>query len=158
MAQAKGKSYIKHHVNGTNTFFRPSFPEKYKGQWPIILRSEWERMFAQWCDVNPNVLSWSSETLTIPYFDPVRKRMRRYYPDFMLKALDKNKKEKVYVVEIKPLKQTLPPKKGNKTEKTKIYEQMTYIVNNAKWKAAEEFCKRQGFIFRIFTEKELFKK
>ena len=35
---------------------------------------------------------------------------------------------------------------------------MTYGVNEAKWKAAREFCQDKGWEFRIITEAELFKK
>jgi len=150
-------SFIKHNIKEGNSFFTPKFPDKYTGKWPIIVRSEWERKFAQWCDVNPNVLKWSSEPIEIPYYDPIKKKNRRYYPDFVIKVLDKNKKEAMYVIEIKPYKETVPPvNKGSKTQKTKIYEQMIYITNQAKWKAAIEYCRKRGFEFRVFTENELF--
>lgn len=149
--------FIKHHITDKTSTFQPKFPEKYKGKWPILIRSEWERKFAQWCDVNPSVITWASEGIEIPYFDPVNKKHRRYYPDFMLRVLDKNKKEVIYVVEIKPHRETIPPKsKGNKSVKTKIYEQITYSRNQAKWSAASEFCRKRGYEFKIFTEKELF--
>jgi len=149
-------SFIKTQVSKKDSFFQPKFPEKYKGKWPIIMRSQWERTFAQWCDVNPSVLSWVSEGLEIPYYDPIKRKSRRYYPDFMVKVLDKNKKEVIYVIEIKPLRETIPPKKGNKSDRTKIHEQVTYVTNQAKWKAAIDFCKKRNYEFRIFTENELF--
>jgi hypothetical protein len=32
---------------------------------------------------------------------------------------------------------------------------MTWGINTAKWKAAEEYCRDRGWKFQIFTEKEL---
>ena len=64
-------------------------------------------------------------------------------------------KVKKYVVEVKPKKQTQPPKKGERVTKSYVYESVTYAVNQAKWKAAEEFCKDNGVEFKIITEDEL---
>ena len=36
-----------------------------------------------------------------------------------------------------------------------ITEVKTWGVNEAKWKAATEYCKDRGWSFHIFTEKEL---
>ena len=36
-----------------------------------------------------------------------------------------------------------------------IYECKTYAVNQAKWKAADEWCKDKRIEFKIITEKEL---
>ena len=68
---------------------------------------------------------------------------------------DKNDSIKSYVVEVKPKKQTLPPKKRSKITKSYIYECQTYAVNQAKWKAASEFCKDNRIEFKIITEDEL---
>ena len=48
---------------------------------------------------------------------------------------------KEYIVEVKPLKQTKPPKKRKKT-KQYIFETLTWQKNQAKWKFAEEYCAR----------------
>jgi hypothetical protein len=66
-----------------------------------------------------------------------------------------NNKIKTYVVEVKPKKQTLPPKPRKKVTKSYIYECQTYAVNQAKWKAASEFCKDNRIEFKIITEQEL---
>jgi len=72
-------------VKGKNVSkYSPVNIKKYKGQVPIIVRSSWERMFCQWADMNPNIIEWSSESITIKYFDPVQKKLRRYYPDFLI--------------------------------------------------------------------------
>ena len=33
---------------------------------------------------------------------------------------------------------------------------MTYAVNSAKWKAAQNYCKEKGIKFKILTEEDLF--
>ena len=60
------------------------------------------------------------------------------------------------MIEVKPMRETLEPKitKG-KSRKTLINESMTYVKNQAKWKAAREFCEDRKLEFKIMTEKEL---
>ena len=137
--------------------YKPSHPKKYKGN-PnnIICRSSWERKFCTWCDLNENILEWGSEEFSIKYFDPVKNKVRRYYPDFIIKVAEKTGKVKTYVIEIKPKKQTMPPN-PNPKKKTKSWlnEVYTWETNNAKWKAADEFCKDHLLEFKIITEDEL---
>ena len=136
--------------------FKPSFPQKYQGDANnIICRSSWERRFCNYCDTNPNILKWASEEFSIPYVSPVDNRVHRYYPDFLIEVRETSGKIKKYVVEVKPLKQTQPPKQGKRVTKSFIYEAKTYAVNQAKWKAATEFCLDNGVEFKIITEKEL---
>jgi len=138
--------------------FVPRNPHKYIGKGPIIIRSGYERTFSQWCDSNPGIIAWSSETVEIPYYDPVKRKNRRYYPDYIIKTIGKDRKEMTYIVEIKPYKETLRPVLSrNKSEKTRLYEAATYATNVAKWKAADMFCKVHGWQFKILTEKELYK-
>jgi hypothetical protein len=136
--------------------FKPSFPQKYQGNANnIICRSSWERKFCNYCDTNPNILKWASEEFSIPYVSPVDNRVHRYYPDFLIEVRETSGKIKKYVVEVKPLKQTQPPKQGKRVTKSFLYEAKTYAVNQAKWKAATEFCLDNGVEFKIITEKEL---
>ena len=51
-------------------------------------------------------------------------------------------------------KQNLPKKQRRRTKKY-ITEVTTYAVNDAKWKAANEYCKDRRWQFKILTEKEL---
>jgi len=85
----------------------------------------------------------------------VDNRPHRYYPDFLIEVKESNGKVKKYVVEVKPKKQTLPPKKKSRVTKTYLYECRQYAVNQAKWKAASEFCLDNGVEFKIITEDEL---
>jgi len=56
-----------------------------------------------------------------------------------------------WIIEIKPSKETRPPKKG-KNQRRYLQESMTYIKNRNKWKAAEEFAAKQGWRFAIWDE------
>ena len=136
--------------------FKPLHPSKYKGD-PnnIICRSSWERKFCQWCDRNDSIIYWASEEIRIPYVSPKDNRVHQYFPDFVIKVQEKNNIIKTYVVEVKPKKQTLPPKPRKRVTKSYLYECTTYAVNQAKWKAAGEFCKDNRIEFKIVTEDEL---
>ena len=136
--------------------YKPSYPSKYKGD-PnnIICRSSWERKFCRYCDLNESVISWGSEEFWIPYLSPVDNRVHRYFPDFIMKVRENSGQVKTYVIEVKPGKQTVPPKKPKRQTKSYLYECKTYAVNQAKWKAAVEFCKDHMIEFKIITEKEL---
>jgi hypothetical protein len=137
--------------------YKPSNPEKYKGNCNnIICRSSWERKFCVWCDTNPSIIEWGSEEFWIPYKSPVDNRVHRYFPDFFIKVKDTNGNIKSYVIEVKPKRQTKPPETNPKRKtKTWINEIKTYAVNEAKWKAAKEFCADRLLEFKIITEDEL---
>ena len=136
--------------------YYPSFPNKYKGN-PnnIICRSSWERKFCRWCDLNDNVLQWGSEEFSIPYVSPLDNRIHKYFPDFIIKLKENTGRIKTYVIEVKPKKQTRPPKTPKRQTKSYIYEATEYAKNQAKWKAAKEFCDDRRIEFKIITEDEL---
>lgn len=136
--------------------FNPKNPEKYCGDLgAIIYRSSWELKFMRWADKNPNVVQWSSEELVIPYFDPSLKRNRRYFPDFIIKALQKDGSIKTYVVEVKPKSQVSPPKPQKRRTQKYITEVMTWGTNQAKWEKAKEYCQDRNWEFMIITEDHL---
>ena len=138
------------------SIYKPSNPQKYQGDANnIICRSSWERKFCRWCDLNESIVSWASEEFSIPYVSPVDNRIHRYYPDYLIKVKEKDGRVKTYVVEVKPKKQTVPPQKKSRVTKSYLHECKTYAVNQAKWKAADEFCKDNRIEFRIITEEEL---
>tara|TARA_Y100001970_G_C14259297_1_gene878445 strand:- start:17637 stop:18059 length:423 start_codon:yes stop_codon:yes gene_type:complete len=129
----------------------PRLPKKYKGDYRnIVYRSSWEYKFMQWCDNTSSVVEWGSEEIAIPYISPVDGKRHKYYPDFYVKVGNKK-----YMVEVKPTRQTKEPRTQKKITKRYVTEVVTYSVNKAKWKAAEEFCKDYGWEFMLITEKEL---
>ena len=138
------------------SIFKPSHPRKYKGDARnIICRSSWERRFCNWCDINESILEWGSEEFWIPYRSPIDNRTHRYFPDFIIKVKESNGEVKTYVIEVKPKRQTKPPIRKKRVSKSYLYEMKTYSVNQAKWKAADEWCKDRKIEFKIITENEL---
>jgi|TARA_R100001163_G_C4946908_1_gene116327 hypothetical protein len=137
--------------------YRPQNVNKYMGDpHKIICRSMWERKVCKYLDSNKNILRWSSEEISIPYYSTVDRKMRRYYPDFLIEKKGKENEIDTILIEVKPLKQTIRPKRGKKTKKSYLNECMTYETNLAKWKYAREYCKQRGWKFLILTEKDIF--
>ena len=137
-------------------YFRPKNPKKYVGDpTNIIYRSSWECRVMRWLDDNPSILSWASEELVIPYISPVDKRYHRYLPDFLVKVKTKDGSTKTMILEIKPKKQAMEPAKKKRVTKQYLQEVMTWGVNQAKWKAAEEYALDRGWEFKVLTEEHL---
>ena len=59
------------------------------------------------------------------------------------------------IIEVKPKAQCSPPKPQRRKTRKFLNEVKTYAVNDAKWKAAREYCKDRRMTFMILTEKEL---
>jgi hypothetical protein len=136
--------------------WKPKNPQKYLGDYNNIwARSSWEVRVMNWFDRNPDVIEWGSEELIIPYISPVDGRPHRYFPDFFVKVKTKEGKVKTMVVEVKPDRETKEPKQKQRITKQYIQEVVTYGVNQAKWKFAEEYCLDRGWEFKILTEKHL---
>jgi len=147
-------------------YFTPKFPDKYiiteksitKGN-GIRYMSGWERMFFDFCDLNPNVLSWNSEGIQIPYISPLDNRQHTYYPDVYLEVRRADGSVEKSLVEIKPNAERMPPKEPKKkTEKSKaryMKQCQTFLVNQAKWEQAERFCNDNGITWKIMDEYSL---
>jgi hypothetical protein len=139
--------------------YAPLNPQKIIGD-PnnLVYRSSWEKVVMSRFDVAPFIIKWGSECLYIPYRSPKDKRIHRYFIDFVI-VTKKDNKYQVTLIEVKPNSQTKVPRKTErKSDKTYLTEGITYLVNQAKWSAAEEYCKQKGFNFMILTEKEIFNK
>lgn len=138
--------------------YKPVHSEKYKGSRNPEYRSSWELKFFKWCDRNSNVLKWGSETVIVPYMSPLDNKIHRYFVDSIITIKEGNE-TKTYLVEIKPSKQTKRPVPSKRKKKsTVLYENATYVVNQAKWSAAQKYAKSKGIEFIILTEKEIFNK
>lgn len=136
--------------------FSPKNPGKYAGDpTGIIYRSLWELRVMKYLDEQANVIEWKSEEIAIPYRSPVDNRIHRYFPDFIVKVRTKNGGTKTLMLEVKPKAQTKEPKIPTKKTKRYITEVMTWGVNQAKWKSAQEYCLDQGWEFKLITEDEL---
>ena len=106
-------------------------------------------------DEDSNVEWWQSEELYLRYPNPLKKGdYRRYFPDMIVKFTDGS----TVMIEIKPDSQTRPPKMkpaDKKTSKRYLREVTTYLVNEAKWNAAEKYCEARGWQFKIVTDKDI---
>ena len=108
-----------------------------------------------WFDRNPNVISWASEEVTVPYKSPVDGKFHRYFPDFVVKIREQSGKTKTMMIEVKPKKQTMEPQVQRRVTKQYINEVATWGVNQSKWKAATEYCLDRGWEFKLMTEEHL---
>ena len=142
--------------------YRLKNPSKYTGpltEGGVLYRSSWEARVFYYMDHNLNVIEWSSEGLVIPYIFALDGKPHRYYPDVVCKI---NTKDgiKTFIIEIKPKKQTVEPTKpkNRSIDRKKRYESemFTYIKNKNKWEATEEYCKKNGYEFKLFTEDIIF--
>ena len=136
--------------------FLPKNPKKYKGDpTNIVYRSLWELRVMKYLDDNTAVIEWGSEELAIPYKCPTDNRWHRYFPDFIVKVRKADGTSQTMILEVKPQKETKEPKKRKKITKQYITEVATWGKNQAKWKAASEYCADRGWIFKLITEAEL---
>lgn len=131
--------------------FAMKHPEKYVGKKSPLSRSSWEFVFMRMLDENPSVLNWASESIQIPYQDPLTGRYTIYVPDFFMVYMDKNGKKHAELIEVKPASQTFREQVGKSA-----YNQQQYIKNLAKWEAAQAWCKQQGIVFRVINEGDIF--
>lgn len=127
-------------------------PDKYKGPNAPRYRSSWELTFCRMCDRHPNIVSWASEPIKIPYMNPLTHKLSVYVPDFLMVYKDKNGNRHQDLIEVKPMKETKLSEARSQGDKLK------YAVNMAKWQAAAIFCKNHGLNFKVINENELFGK
>ena len=132
--------------------FNPKNLGKYEGDFRRIeYRSLWERQVFRWCDDNDAILRWSSEEVVVPYRCKTDNRVHRYFVD--LKITFKN--GDTYLIEIKPKKETLEPKKRSSKSKGYLTEVLKYVKNMSKWESANEYAKQHGWKFEVWTEETI---
>jgi|TARA_R110002050_G_scaffold2160_5_gene13169 hypothetical protein len=132
--------------------YQPKHVDKYIGKKTPRYRSSWEWAFMNFCDNNPSVMQWASESIQIPYRHPLTGKNTIYVPDFFIVYNGKGQKRIAELIEIKPNNQAKLENVGKN-----IQNQASYIVNKAKWEAAGKWCKHKGIRFRILTESDIFK-
>lgn len=131
--------------------FVPKNPQKYVGNKQPTYRSSWEWAFMNFCDSHPSVHKWASEAISIPYRNPLTSKQTIYVPDFFIQYVDKKGKMYTEIIEIKPKNQQVLENVGRSKER-----QAQYVVNQAKWAAANAWCKKQGLKFRVLNETDIF--
>lgn len=135
--------------------FKPRNPEKWVNKGKIIHRSGLEKKWFTLFDLDPNVIAIGSETIVVPYFDPVRNKMRNYYVDNVIKYKDRDGNIKVKLIEIKCWDESVQPKKPKRLTEGYKHAVLTFVTNEAKWEAAKKFAQARGWDFQVLTEKHL---
>ena len=124
---------------------------KYVGRGTPRYRSGWEHAFMRFLDNNDHILQWASESISIPYRNPITGKQSIYVPDFLITYKNRNNQMIAEVIEIKPKKQSVVE------SKMKANERAVVAVNYAKWDSATKWCRKQGLLFRVITEDDMFR-
>jgi len=150
-------------------------PGKYVGDPNLIIyRSSWEFALIKWCDSSPSILRWSSEPIKVPYYDRVSKLdeckklgldpnnprnwvVKNYNVDFWVEIDKGGSRPEKWFIEVKPkgkLKKPVPPSKTSSLKEQKRFNMLAkeYLINEAKFAAIDEWAKRNGAYFYVFTE------
>lgn len=136
--------------NYHSDWFVPKNPQKLIGKQTVRYRSSWELTVMQLLDNHPNVIQWASESISIPYINPLTGKRSVYIPDFLIYYQDKNGQKRAELVEVKPAKEAFAENAKSKKDKAFL------LLNTAKWAACMEYCKKNGLTFRILTEHDIF--
>lgn len=138
--------------NYSQGYYTPVNPEKYIANGTPKYRSGWELTFMRFCDNNPNIISWGSECVRIPYRNPFTGRDTFYVPDFLITYQTKEGAKRAELIEIKPRAQVTLEVARSQQEKAAV------VLNMAKWEAARRWCASKGVVFRILTEEDIYNK
>lgn len=137
-------------ANYAQGVYTPLNPAKYVGRGSIKYRSSWEMAFMRFLDNHPSILQWASESISIPYRNPLTGKNTNYVPDFFIYYQDSKGQNHGEIIEIKPSKET------SLAEAKNTRDQAMAIINAAKWQAAQAYCNANGLKFRVVTEHQLF--
>lgn len=119
--------------------------------------SSYELECWRWADNNKNVIRWGVETVVVPYYSSVKGRKARYLVDLYIEYYNRHGEYKKVLCEIKPFRETKKVRDTpGRKKSTVIQEQLTYVTNMEKWKAAKKYAEDRGWQFTILTEKEIF--
>jgi len=114
-------------------------------------RSSWELAVMRMCDNNPNIQQWASESIKIPYRDPLTGKQSIYVPDFLVVYVDNKQNTHAELWEIKPANQQIKEKVGKNP-----YNQAQFVRNQAKWQVANQWAAKNGLRFRVINEHDIF--
>lgn len=131
--------------------YKPQNPQKYVGKKDPRYRSGWELAFMRFCDSNEHIMQWASESVQIPYRNPITGKQTIYVPDFIITYRNKSNQLRAELIEIKPKKQSVVESKMSAKDRAIV------AVNYAKWDAATKWAKRNGLTFRVITEHDIFR-
>lgn len=149
--------------------------DKYVGDPNLVIyRSSWEHSFCRWADFSPSILQWSSEPISIPYYDRVSKleecqkfgldpnnpknwTVKHYNTDYWIKIDKGNGIVEKWFVEVKPsmkLKKPTPPPTNAPLKDVRRFNAAAkeYFINEAKFAAITAWAERNNSKFYVFTE------
>jgi len=156
-------------------YYRVENKAKYIGDPELVIfRSAWEYSFCRYCDMSKSVTKWSSEPVTVPYYDrvsrleecsklglnpndPANWEVKNYNTDFWFE-LDRGEGEfEKMFVEIKPAKKLIKPIPPDRDAPLKIQRSFNnaakeYLINEAKFAALKGWAEKNGVKFFVFTE------
>jgi len=107
------------------------------------------------CDTNERVTKWSSEPISIKYFNVLDNKLHNYHPDYFIQI--KRADELVnYLVEVKPKAQlkkpTEPKKKTKKALENYQWAYKTYVTNMCKIDALKKYAEGNNYKVLLLTE------
>jgi hypothetical protein len=123
---------------------------KYVGVGKPRYRSGWELTFMMFLDNNDSISQWASESISIPYRNPITGKQSIYVPDFFVTYRSRDNTTRAELVEIKPKKQSFLENKMSSRDRAIV------AVNYAKWDAATKWARRNGLVFRVINEDQIF--
>jgi hypothetical protein len=125
-------------------------PGKYVGKGTPRYRSGWELTFMMFLDNNDNIMQWASESIAIPYRNPITGKQSMYVPDFLVTYRGRDNTTRAELIEIKPKKQSLIESRMTDRDRAIV------AVNYAKWDSATKWARRNGLTFRVINEDMIF--
>jgi hypothetical protein len=132
-------------------FYEVKNPQKYVGKGRPKYRSGWEMTFMIFLDNNEHILQWASESVSIPYRNPLTGRQSMYIPDFLVTYRGQNNTMRAELIEIKPKSQSLIEEKQSQRDRAQV------AINYAKWDAATKWARQNGLTFRVINEDQIFR-
>jgi hypothetical protein len=132
-------------------FYEVKNPQKYVGKGRPKYRSGWEMTFMIFLDNNEHILQWASESVSIPYRNPLTGRQSMYIPDFLVTYRGQNNIMRAELIEIKPKSQSLIEEKQSQRDRAQV------AINYAKWDAATKWARQNGLTFRVINEDQIFR-
>jgi hypothetical protein len=131
-------------------FYQVKNTQKYVGKGRPKYRSGWEMTFMIFLDNNDHILQWASESVSIPYRNPLTGKMSMYVPDFIVTYRNRDNTMRAELIEIKPRKQSLIEEKQSQRDRAQV------AINYAKWDAATKWARQNGLTFRVINEDQIF--
>lgn len=114
--------------------------------------SELERKAMVYFDTSPNIIEWISEELEVKYLDTTTNKLRTYYPDMVIKFINKQGEEHTSIIEVKSSREAKPPARQGKNYQDRL---KLWTLNSCKFNAAKKFASQRGWSFQILTEEHL---